>query len=329
MQFVLKLNKINMGFQVESIKNLLGDFARCEESIKVGQTDDVVMDITEMPSDPNELAVILAWYLAIDLSKFNVKKSIKFRNENLKALDEAHFFDRLTGHASSFFGANVPINLETFIPVHAMKAQDAKIAEIVTKNTQKHLTQQSRFHSEVRTHMIEVINNAFDHSQTSRAATSLCKFRTRNEKLFMDFCTLDAGIGMKKAFLSNPKLRANFINLSDEEIISQATDYRVSCNPGSHPNPNYKVQNGGIGLYYLREFIRLHNDSRLVIISGKGYYYLDSTGKIIKKSLSQEFAGTVVYFRTNLKQDYSASYSDLSDKFVSDFDDAQLDVVIE
>lgn len=329
MQYELKLNKANMGFQVQSIRNLLGDFARCEDSIKNLLTNDVVLDITEMPSDPNELALILVWYLAIDLKKYNVKKSIKLRNENLKALDEAHFFDRLTGQASSIFGVNVPINLETFIPVHAMQAQDAKIAQIVTKNTQKHLTQESRFHSEARTHMIEVINNAFDHSQTTRDATSLCKFRDRDGKLFMDFCTLDAGIGIKKAFLSNPKLRADFINLSDEEIISRATDYRVSCNPGSNPNPNYKVQNGGIGLYYLREFVRLHNDSRLVIISSKGYYYIDSTGKILKKSLSQNFTGTVVYFRTNLKQDYSASYSDLSDKFTKDFDDAQLDVVIE
>jgi hypothetical protein len=136
------------------------------------------------------------------------------------------------------------------------------------------------------------------------------------------------GQGMKQSFLNNKKLKSIYQNLSDQDIIEKATGFRISCNPSSARNPNYSYSNGGIGLFFLKEFVRFHKQCYLVIISQKGYYYIDGNGKEIKKNFSNaEWKGTAVHFKLNLNQDKNPEYESLINNFINEFDEASISIV--
>ncbi len=119
-------------------------------------------------------------------------------------------------------------------------------------------------------HILELLANAFDHSQSEVEAT--CLYTMKN-KTFLDFCVVDDGQGIRPSFLKNPALRNFFESLNDVAAIEKATEFRITCNPKDAPNPAYSHKNGGIGLYFLRQFVELHRHSQLIIISHRGLFY--------------------------------------------------------
>jgi hypothetical protein len=311
MKLDIHIDRDCMGINHDAIKNLLRRFQEIEIHKNELDKFNILLEIGS--SQFNELGVALIWRLSRHYQRLSCEKEIRY-SENIKPLlEDRHFLDRLTGKSSSRFSTDVPIHYEVFSPQRNSQIQKPqKSAEDVYRDAIKSaLNKGDDFHDEIGIHISEVINNAFDHSEYENEAGIVC---VKEDNGFLTTCAVDMGQGIKKSFLSNPRLREEFVNLSDEEAISQATKYRVSCNPVNIRHPKYSATaNAGIGLYYLQKFVEMHKDAQLIILSGKGYYYIDNSGRRkVKNFVDVRWPGTLVFFKINMKQALNERYRDLT-----------------
>jgi hypothetical protein len=313
MDVKIEIDKKDIGFQYKSVKSLLEKFAVIEENKASVKSLAVSLDFKE--SDMHELSNALIWRLMRRYQDLHCEnKTIRYSQQIKPELEKRHFLDRLTGRKpDSAIDKNIPFHFESFEPYRDLNdAVDGISAESVySKAMEDILDPENLFHSEVGVNISEILNNVFDHSEYSREAGIVC---TKSDKNILTFCSVDMGQGFKSSFVSNPGLKNIFKNLSDGQAIQKATRFRESCNPQNNRHPSYKkTTNAGIGLYFLKNFAKMHRDGQLVIISNKGYYYIDNTGKEIIRDLhSVEWPGALVYFKVSLDENLKPAYQELA-----------------
>lgn len=319
----------DIGLTYDRIKSLLQKFDAVDKQKEKITRLDLVINLKK--NDINELSTAIIWRYALLFRSLQCEKTVTI-SKNLKDFFESvHFFDRLTGKRSPWFSPEVPIHLEVFHPLRPTKVSgnEQDMEKIIADTMNNLLDDKMDFHREVKIQLQEVLNNTFDHSESKTEAAAMCIFRKKDE---VSFCSADMGQGIKSSFLSNPHLKDEYSGKRDEEVICDALKFRVSCNPSANRNPGYTYSNGGIGLYFLQKFIATHKDSVLVIISNKGYYYMDSQGRERSKNFQQvEWPGTAVYLRTRLNQNKSDEYkkivADLVESYSDGIDNTMIDIV--
>lgn len=317
----IEITKDDLGFLPKNIKNLLGKLSDLSED---SEDDEVIFNFEK--SDTNELSNTIIWMILKETKLRKNKIKIKYKGSTKSYFDERHFFDNFTGKKSSFFSQNVPIHYETFTPIRPSSDnnQNDAIDSTLTEVTKNILLSNNKIHKEIKMQIVECINNAFDHSD-SKAEVPAGIICTLKMNKYLDFCIADMGQGIKKAFLDNPLLQDKYINLEEWDIIAKATDKNISCNPEDARNDKYTTPNGGLGLYWLREFVKCHNECKLIIISGKGYYRQMSNKKIANTSnLGIKWPGAIVFFTININQEESEEYIKIvGQQFLDDFENKQ------
>ncbi|MEK7646585.1 MAG: hypothetical protein AAB381_02725 [Patescibacteria group bacterium] len=309
----IKITKGDLGFTYNSIKSLLTKFGEIDrEKHKIKR---LIINFDFNEGDGSHLGLSLIWRLMFALKETSFEKLVTYNGSTQSFFKDRHFFDRLVGKKNSLRkNTSIPIHFETFNPSQQISGSDASIDAIFKEVTKKFLDNSNPFQAEIKVHMLEVITNSFDHSDSRTEAVSVCALDPKTG--ILDFCVVDMGQGVKQSFLRNEKMRKQYSMMSDQEIVARATDFKVSCNPSSARNPKYPYSNGGIGLYFLREFIKVHKDCHLVIISGKGYYYVDSANRIKRRNLLDvNWSGTIVNFRVNVNQLRKEEYIDICQRF--------------
>lgn len=310
MERKITINRQDMGFSYDSVKSLISKLSIADKQ-KVS-FNNLIMELDFDKDDVSNLGLAILWRQLYDLNSLKCKKHIKYQDSTHGFFDQRHFFDRLTGNKSSFLRSpSIPLHFETFNPIRAKESSRAEeVSKIFSDATKDFLEKTNDFHREIKIHIAEVINNAFDHSNSTKEAGSICYFDESTG--FLDFCVADMGQGIKNSFIKNNLIKAEYISLQDEEVISRATNFLVSCNPTIARNPEYPYSNGGIGLFFLREFVKKHKNCYLVIISKKGYYYVDGNNREKRRNfIDTEWGGAVVSFRVDVRQNKSQAYSDL------------------
>ena len=319
MKTIITITREDLGIGAENIKSLLEKFAPLQGS---NEHDYVEVSLNFEKDDTNELSIAIVWQLLREYSKLPCGKLLKYQGGTESFFNERHFFDMLTGTKSSFFSKNIPIHFQTFAPIRPTKdkPQDSEIEQIVSDATKAILNPSNPLHQEIKVQIIECISNAFDHSvsEVGKPAGVLCSLKPDG---VLDFCVVDMGQGIKNSFLANPSIKKQFENLPDWELAYMATEKGISCNPQQLRNPGYLYSNGGIGLYFLREFIKNHRDGKMVVISGKGHTYFENGRNSRKTSnLDIKWPGMIVFFRVNINQPINPKYQKLAGTLIEEFD---------
>ncbi len=322
----IKINREDLGFSPKQIKSLLAKFDLLSKTKDLTEFD-IHLDFNK--DDANELSIAIIWTLLRKYKNLKCNKNIKYKNNSASYFNERHFFDSLTGKKSFDFSPNIPINFETFSPVRPTKEvfQNDTIESIFKNAVKDVINEKNEFQNELGVHINELIQNTFDHSQSDdlNPAGILCSL---TKTKLVDFCIVDMGQGIKGSFMSNPILKKKYSKVDDIYMIKEATEKRVSCNPLDARNPKYDYGNGGIGLFFLKEFVKKHKDSKLVIMSGGGYYYVEYMGNEKKLNLGHPWKGTIVYFRTKIDQEKSSAYKALVEDFIETIDNRDISVII-
>lgn len=309
-----EVNIIKGDFELSfyGIKSLLKKFNLINKALL--SKKDVIINIDFDQKTISHLNLSLLWRMLLSLKK--IKKTnnvfIKYKGQNKDFFDQRHFFDRLVGKKSFISSTTIPINFETFNPYNENPeevSKDSDINKIFEDVTSKFLDKNNPFHKEIKIHMLEVINNSFDHSRYKMEAGVICGLDSKNS--ILDFCIVDMGQGIKNSFIRNDALKAKYKDLPDHLVIDKATNFRVSCNPVGARNPEYKFSNGGIGLYFLKQFTSMHKDGQLVVLSEKGFMFKDTKKESKKNFAHVGWAGTAVYFRIYLDQQRSVEYNNI------------------
>lgn len=325
MNLEIKIGKKDIGVEYESIKSLLSKFDEIEKNRDSLKS----LKITIQNFDEqiyNELSFSIIWRYLLHFNNLTCKKQVIAPKFTEKYFAKRHFFDRITGKKGEILSSDMPIHYESFTPIRPSKNSNSNIEinKIISSSMKNILDEKIDFHGELKVQILEILANTFDHSNREVPAGSI--FVKNDEDNFISFCTIDMGKGMKKSFLDNPFLKNDYIKLQDQEVIEKATNFKISCNPQKQANPNYSFGNAGLGLYFLRKFAELHKGSSLIIISNKGYLYLDSNGKIKQKNfLITQWPGTIVYLKTKLRKETSPEYRGVTKNYLDYFNN--LDIV--
>lgn len=329
MNIKIEINKHDLGSSPKRVRSLL---LKLNQIDTVKPSDTLEINLNFDKKEANELSTAIIWKRLNEAKDLSCKKNIKYKGGTTeKYFNERHFFDSLTGKKLILQSPTVPINYETFSPIRPTHDanQNSEINKIFAESTNGILDPKNEFEKEVRVHMVECVQNAFDHSESmgTKLAGIICSLD--KEKKMLDFCIIDVGQGIRKSFLSNPFLKESYLKLDDCNAIVQATRKNISCNPSGYPNPAYTFSNGGIGLYYLNKFIQMHPTSSMVIVSDKGYYYTEYGGNKEKLAkLTVKWPGTIVYFRIKLGQNKSDTYRALGAAYVEEFDNRDINGTI-
>lgn len=299
---LLNLRK-NYGIGSKDINKLL-TVLRELELMKEG--DNVNVDLPEK-DQASELALVLMWCKFRKVKDIKCNKVLNYSETSAKYFDERHFFDRLFHKPNTIFSKSIPFHFSTF----NLKDDEDEIANKISN-----LTKQSIGHlplaSETMIQIQELVSNAFHHSKANIDVGCVSRFNTNGT---FEFYIADQGNGIRKSFSRNKAIWDKYAELNDTEIIEKSTEKYVTCNP--RESPQYQHSNSGIGLYFLKEFSTLQN-GHLVIISGRGYYYIDKK-KVKKKTLTNPWPGTVVAFKANLSQ-FTKEFELIKIKYLEDFD---------
>lgn len=302
---LINLNK-SCGIQARDIKNLLEQLKPLNS---ITREDSVVVKLPE-PNQISDLGLVLIWTKLRELTDFPCKKILKYSKGSTEYFDERHFFDRLVlDNTSSFFSKKVPFHFNSFNLKENEDETANKIA-LVSKASIENMP----LGSETKVHILELVSNAFHHSQATIDVGCISKFNFNNG--IFEFYIADQGKGIRNSFSRNEAIWPEYSSYSEAEIIEKAADQYVTCNPKNARQ--YEHKNSGIGLYFLREFC-LHHGGHVVIISGRGYYYIDKV-RVKKKLLTTPWQGTIVAFRSDLKR-VSQDYTAIKDKFMDEFED--------
>lgn len=125
----------------------------------------------------------------------------------------------------------------------------------------------------------EIVQNAFQHSRTLHGVSCCGQFYP--ECGYFEIAFYDHGVGISALIHSFNKAYQNF---TDYECIEWATGMGNTTKP--------EKECGGMGLYYLSEFLKL-NGGYLQIISHRGFYEHIGDAKSGSFVLSQNFQGTL------------------------------------
>ncbi|MGD9581490.1 MAG: hypothetical protein AB7V50_08960 [Vampirovibrionia bacterium] len=314
MDLSIDITKNDLNFTYEGVKSLLNKFKSIEENFDKIVNLQVTFDFDI--NNIHHLNLAMVWRQMYELNSLKCRKKIISKNSTDSFFKESHFFDGLTGKKTFFKSKTVPLHFETFSPIRDSDRGEEELAAIFMNETAGFFSKDNEMHDEIKIQMLEILGNAFNHSELNKQAGSICTYSKKSGMI--DFCVADMGQGIKQSFLGNPYLKNQYINLSDEDVIEKATQFSISCNPSDKRNPKYKQSNGGMGLFFLKELVKLHQDSHLVIVSKKGYYYIDSSGKEKKKNFNiVSWPGTVVSFRISVRQNKSLLYKELIEKHLT------------
>jgi len=314
MNLGITIGRKDVGFQYDKIKSLLRKFDQIEKHKNVLEQLSIQL---ELPKDEyHELSTGIIWRLARHYQNLPCRKYIGSTKEVAESLSRKGFWDDLTGTKRRKIMPDfirVPIDLTSFAPIRQKTARaKTQEAESIFKNAMlSTIDEANEFHGEVSHNILEILTNAFDHSEHASEAGIIC---TMNESSgIINACVVDMGQGIRKSLLTNPNIRSEYIGAEEHDLLKRVTQYRVSCNPNDSPHPNYPLAgNAGMGLYYASLLSRKHRDGKLIVISGKGYYYTDYEGREIIRSLGDvTWPGTIVFFQVNLKQKLCSEYRDI------------------
>lgn len=142
-----------------------------------------------------------------------------------------------------------------------------------------------------RESMSEIFENAMEHSNTQLGIFACGQYYLRHQRL--DFSVVDRGIGMRARILESTGA-----DLPDERAIAWAMEVG---NTTRHPRDG---KPGGLGLKFIRRFIRL-NQGSIQIVSCSGYCRFQ--GEVVEsRRLATPFPGTIVNIEINTadKQSY-------------------------
>ena len=128
----------------------------------------------------------------------------------------------------------------------------------------------------------EIVNNAIVHSDNFEGASACGQFYPA--KGYFEIAFYDSGIGIANKIKS--KIKLNQLN-EDSDYIEWAMD---------RGNSTLDVPNAGLGLYILREFLKL-NHGVFQIFSGNGYFGHTSNSVEEKKYIQNYFYGTLINIR--------------------------------
>lgn len=321
------LTSEDIGSDYKSIKSLLKKLNEIETE-RCGITK-LNIHIDADLDESNQLSLAIIWRYALVFRELDCDKEITYSRSNISFFEKTHFLDRLTGKENQNTNPNIPIHFESFSTLKQNNNESERTIEAIFSNKVKPiLNEDKEFHKEVRIQILEILDNAFNHSNSQNDAGAVCATKQNKKTDTLSFCVIDMGQGVKQSFLTNPALKEKYNSSSDEDMIFEATKFRVSCNPDTNPKPNYNHSNGGIGLYFLKEFIKTHKGSSLVIVSNKGYYYIDSEKREKKRNfVDTTWPGTVVYFRTQLADSKSSEYKAVVQKYLDTIDNEYLNIV--
>ncbi len=316
MDLIIDIENSDTKSTYSSIKSLLNKFNSIEINKQNLKSLTVRLDFDE----PSDISQAILWRYSFYLKKqLSCPKQFRIVNKNnLRHLRQNAFFNRLVGPKNdllSFDNLN-PLHFETFKPYTEEGSPSEDYLESLFASTlDKYLNKEDPFHREVRVQIKEILNNAFDHSQSVSDAGLICK--VDDAKISFSLC--DMGQGFKSSFISNPALKEKYAGFQDQEIIEKATGFKISCNPSEMPNPNYNHRNAGSGLFFLRKFVELHRENKLVIISNKGYFYLDGQGRLkLRNFVNAAWPGAVVFLEFGKDQVKNEEYIDLCKRSYDD-----------
>jgi hypothetical protein len=311
----INLSKKRLKSSFEDISLIFSEFQKLQT--KRGK-DSFIIDMEKI-EELHNFPQLLIWILSEKYKNLGCKKSFKLPKETivLRQMRDAHFLDRLTGIPTLSKKYDYPINFESFSVLNKSSIEANQVIERITKSLLSGYLDhsESEFDSELSLHVQEIINNAFDHSQSREEV--VCLFSINKEGI-LDFSIYDGGQGFKKSFTSNPSLSQFFSSLSDSESIERATKEGVSCNPKSLPHPKYKKGNAGFGLYFLRKFIETHPIGKIAIISKKGYFSVGNSDKMVLRDSLNPFEGTIISFRIKLQKERSDEFKKYVERYMSD-----------
>lgn len=177
---------------------------------------------------------------------------------------------------------------ENIIKLNLVKSgsinEDEKITQWIEKNILRFIPKLTpALEKKIVENLWEIISNSLIHSNC-RSGVSICgQFYPQKGYFEVAFC--DKGLGIAKVVKSH-----NYIKEAEEDYkcIIWATQEGTTTKP--------KDRSGGLGLYILREFIRL-NKGALQIISGSGYFGNTDDINPVPNRLKNYINGTIVNLR--------------------------------
>lgn len=177
---------------------------------------------------------------------------------------------------------------ENIIKLHPIKSKsiddDVKITNWIEKNILRFIPKLTpQLETKIIKNLWEIITNSLIHSE-SKTGMSICgQFYPLKGYFEVAFC--DKGLGIAKIVKSHKYISEND---EDYKCIEWATER------GNTTKPSDKI--GGLGLYFLREFIKLNKGS-FQIISGQGYFGNSNETMPVPKSIKNYINGTIVNLR--------------------------------
>lgn len=186
-----------------------------------------------------------------------------------------------------FYGYEcLPDDKQTTTPFRRMRLKDAGLfAEYLEQNYRGRglPAMTPRLTKALRQSIFEIYQNAVMHSESATGIYVCGQLYPLKHRL--DFTLADAGIG----FRTNVRRYYKQDNIDAMNAIRWAMQEGSTTKTGSQP--------GGMGLKFIKEFVRL-NKGKLQIVSSDGFYEF-SQGKNTFSALSTDFPGTVVNLEVN------------------------------
>lgn len=154
-------------------------------------------------------------------------------------------------------------------------------------------------------HVAEAFVNVFHHAQSSIGAIVCGQWHPNIHSL--NLAVLDLGVGIPH----NVSTHLNQQSLSGKDAL------QLAFQPGFTTQTIPSVPRG-LGLYNLKEFVRLNSGS-LEVYSGNGYARLDTNEHPFYNSLASNFPGTLIQFAIKTDERYYMLESELDHKKMSRF----------
>lgn len=215
---------------------------------------------------------------SVNVNTDNKVKQILVRNEFLKYY----------GYNAEFDNNNTTIKYQRIKPTDGRFFKNYIIKELIEGHISDLPNMSKGAKEKIIESIYEIFANAQIHSETEFIYTCGQFFPQNNN---IDFTIVDTGVGfrekVKKAFNKS---------ITSEQAIKWAVQDKNTTKQGVP---------GGIGLAFLREFIKI-NKGKIQIVSYDGFYEY-SWNKEFSYTLNSEYPGTIVNLR--FKTDDSNSYS--------------------
>ena len=143
-------------------------------------------------------------------------------------------------------------------------------------------------HDEVQRALIELFQNVFYHAASPCCGIAVGQFYPLAKQV--QVCVCDSGLGLVQQIR-----RAGLAQGTPPDTLEWAMGSGNTTRRQEHDTP------GGLGLYMLREFVKI-NEGSLRIVANEGY--LCQNGRdLIRRTLSVAFPGTLFQVKFNVRSD--------------------------